>query len=97
MPSKIPTIASPPIRDKCLALINIAKRDAAEAVIEYFIHRDNTAVIPKELKNEKANKILIPRNSFLKISIYIPIAKQNIAKPICEILIIVCGFILSDR
>jgi len=66
-PSKIPTIVSPPILDICLALIKIANREAAEAEIDNLIHNESTAVIPKELKNEKASNILIPRNSLFRM------------------------------
>jgi len=66
-PSKTLAIVSPPILDKCLELIKIAKREAADTETENLMHNESTAVMPKELKNEKQSNILIPRNSLFRI------------------------------
>ncbi len=76
-PSKTPAKVSPIILDKCLALIKIANIDAAAVVKENLMHNANTAVNAKELKNEKASNILIPKNSFIIIFVWVAINRHK--------------------
>ncbi len=41
------------------------------------MHNANTAVNAKELKNEKASNILIPKNSFIMIFVWIAINRHK--------------------
>ena len=61
------------------------------------MHNANTAVNAKELKNEKASNILIPKNSFIMIFVWIAINRHKKLSEICDIFITNWEFDLSAR
>ena len=61
------------------------------------MHNANTAVNAKELKNEKASNILIPKNSFIMIFVWIAINRHKKLSEIWDIFIINWEFDLSER
>ena len=64
-PSKKTAKLSPIILERCLELIKIANNDAATDEKENIMHIESTAVRANELKNQRARRMLIPKNSYL--------------------------------